>query len=103
MNNKTYDALKYIALIIIPALATFVNAIGIVWGVPHTNDVTMTITAFGVFLGATLGVTSKNYTPETHGNLVVTKHDDVYADFASEPTNLKDGDTIVLKVTKPNA
>jgi hypothetical protein len=33
----------------------------------------------------------------------VTKHDDVYADFAAEPANLKDGDTIVLKVTKPAA
>ena len=103
MTNKTYDALKYVALIIIPALATFANAIGVIWGVPHTNDVAMTITAFGVFLGATLGISSKNYEPETHGNLVVTKHDDVYADFASEPTNLKDGDTIVLKVTKPDA
>lgn len=103
MSNKTYDALKYVALIIIPALATFVSAVGIVWGVPHTNDATMTITAFGVFLGSILGISSKNYEPETHGNLVVTKHDDVYADFASEPTDLKDGDTIVLKVTKPDA
>lgn len=101
MTNKTYDILKRVALIIIPALATFVNGVGIVWGIPHTNEVTATITAFGVFLGAALGVSSKNYTPETHGNLVVTKHDDVYADFAAEPANLKDGDTIVLKVTKP--
>lgn len=101
MNNQTYDILKRVALIVIPALATFVNAIGIVWGVPHTNEVTATITAFGVFLGAALGVSSTNYKPETHGDLVVTKHDDVYADFAVEPANLKDGDTIVLKVTKP--
>ena len=103
MANKTYDILKYVALLIIPALATFVNAVGIVWGIPHTNEVTATLTAFGVFLGATLGISSKNYTPETHGNLVVTKHDDVYADFAAEPSDLKDGDTIVLKVTKPDA
>lgn len=103
MNDQMYDILKRVALIIIPALATFVNAVGIVWGVPYTTEATATITAFGVFLGAALGVSSKNYTPETHGNLVVTKHDDVYADFASEPANLKDGDTIVLKVTKPEA
>lgn len=102
MTNKTYDILKYVALLVIPALATFVNAVGIVWGIPHTNEVTATLTAFGVFLGATLGISSKNYEPDTHGNLVVTKHDDVYADFTSEPTNLKDGDTIVLKVTKPD-
>ena len=103
MNDKTYNILKRVALIIIPALATFVNAAGMVWGLPYTNEITATITAFGVFLGAALGVSSANYEPETHGNLVVTKHDDVYADFAAEPANLKDGDTIVLKVTKPEA
>lgn len=101
MNKQTYDILKRVALIIVPALATFVNAVGIVWGVPYTTEATATITAFGVFLGAALGVSSANYEPETHGNLVVTKHDDVYADFAAEPANLKNGDTIVLKVTKP--
>ena len=101
MNDQTYDILKRVALIIVPALATFVNAVGIVWGVPYTTEATATITAFGVFLGAALGVSSANYTPDTHGNLVVTKHNDVYADFAAEPSNLKNGDSIVLKVTKP--
>lgn len=101
MNDKTYDILKRIALIVVPALATFVNAVGIVWGVPNTNEVTVTITAFGVFLGAAIGVSSKNYEPETHGNLVVTNHNEVYADFTAEPSNLKDGDTIILKVSKP--
>lgn len=101
MNDKTYDILKRVALIVVPALATFVNAVGIVWGIPYTNEVTATITAFGVFLGAAIGISSKNYEPDTHGNLVVTKHNDVYADFTAEPSNLKDGDTIILKVSKP--
>ena len=103
MNNKTYDILKYVALLVIPALATFMNAVGTVWGIPHTSEATTTITAFGVFLGAALGISSKNYTPETHGDLVVTNGNDVYADFAHDPAHLKDGDTIVLKVTKPDA
>lgn len=101
MNDKTYDILKRVAMIVVPALATFVNAVGIVWGIPYANEVTATITAFGVFLGAAIGVSSKNYEPETHGSLVVTKHDEVYADFTAEPSNLKDGDTIILKVAKP--
>lgn len=103
MTNKTYDISKYVALLVIPALATFVNAVGIVWGIPHTSEVTTTITAFGVFLGAALGVSSKNYEPETHGDIVVTGDKDVYANFEHDPSNLKDGDTIVLKVAKPDA
>lgn len=101
MTDKTYDILKRVALIVVPALATFVNAVGIVWGIPYTNEATATITALGVFLGAALGVSSKNYEPDTHGNLVVTKHNEVYADFTAEPSDLKDGDTIILKVSKP--
>lgn len=101
MNDKTYDILKRVALIVVPALATFVNAVGIVWGVPYTNEVTATITALGVFLGAAIGVSSKNYEPDTHGNLVVTKHDEVYADFQAEPSRFKDGDMITMRVTKP--
>lgn len=98
MNNQNYNILKRVALVVIPVLAMFVNAVGIVWEIPYTNEAT----TFGVFLGfVILGVSSKNHEPETHGNLVVTKHDDVYADFIAEPANLKDGDTIVLKVTKP--
>lgn len=103
MTNKTYDILKYVALLIMPALATFVNGVGIVWGIPHTNEVTATITAFGVFLGAALGISSKNYTPDTHGDIVVTGDKDVYANFEHDPSRLKDGDTIVLKVSKPEA
>lgn len=101
MNDKTYDILKRVALIVVPALATFVNAVGIVWGIPYTNEVTATITALGVFLGAAIGVSSKNYEPDTHGNLVVTKHGEVYADFQAEPSRFKDGDTITMRVTKP--
>lgn len=103
MTNKTYDILKYVALLIMPSLATFVNAVGIVWGIPYTSEMVATITAIGVFLGAALGISSKNYEPETHGNLVVTGSNDIYADFAHEPEKLKDGDNIVLKVTKPEA
>lgn len=63
MKNHHYDALKNIALLWVPALATFVNTVGMVWGIPYTNEVTATITALGVLIGAGLKVSSNNYTP----------------------------------------
>lgn len=102
MKNHHYDALKNVALLWIPALATLINTVGMVWGIPYTNEITATITAVGVFLGAGLKISSNNYTPPIDGDLVVTKHDEVYADFPSEPSALNDGDTITMRVTKPS-
>lgn len=102
MKNHHYDALKNVALLWIPALATLINTVGMVWGLPYTNEITATITAVGVFLGAGLKISSNNYTPPIDGDLVVTKHDEVYADFPAEPFALNDGDTITMRVTKPS-
>lgn len=64
MSNNTYDILKKIALIILPALATLWLTIGKIWGLPYTTEIGATITAVAVFLGACLEVSSKNYWQE---------------------------------------
>ena len=64
MTNKTYDVLKYVALIAMPALATFVLTVGRIWGVADVEMYGATITATGVFLGALLQISSANYKKE---------------------------------------
>ena len=61
ISNKTYDVLKYVALIFIPALVTFVTTAGAELGYPHTEMLTVLISAFGTFLGALLVVSSNSY------------------------------------------
>ena len=61
MTNKTYDILKWIALILLPALATFYAAIATVWGLPYTEQVVGTITAVDTLLGTLLKISSDNY------------------------------------------
>ena len=61
MKNKTYDILKYIALLVLPALATFIIAISNIWGLPYGEAIAATITAADTFLGAILGISSHNY------------------------------------------
>lgn len=61
MSNETYDLLKKIALYILPALATLWLTIGKIWGIPYTTEIGATITAIDVFIGACLGISSKNY------------------------------------------
>ena len=61
MSNKTYDTLKYIALIVLPALATLILALTKIWGIPYGEAIAATITAIDTFLGTTLKISSINY------------------------------------------
>ena len=55
LPDKTYDVLKWIGLIVCPALAAFVGAVGPAWGMPHVDAVVLTINAVGVLIGAVIG------------------------------------------------
>ena len=52
LNNKLYDILKYIAMIVLPALATLYFALSSIWGLPYGEQIVGTITAIDCFLGA---------------------------------------------------
>lgn len=70
MSNKTYDVLKWIAQILLPALATLYFALCKVWNLPLGEEVVGTISAVDIFLGAILGISSAQYNKE---NLVEEK------------------------------
>lgn len=61
MSSKTYDVLKFIALIVLPALGTLYFALAQIWGLPYGEEIVGTITAIDAFLGAILGVSTSSY------------------------------------------
>lgn len=67
-KNGLYDKLKNVALIVLPALATFYGSLGKIWGFPMTEQVVLTITALDTFLGALLGISTMNYYKENGKN-----------------------------------
>jgi hypothetical protein len=64
MNNKVYDVLKVIALVVLPALATLIIGVFEIWGLPYGAQIGATITAVATFLGAILSVSSAKYHAE---------------------------------------
>lgn len=64
MDNKTYDVLKWIAQILLPALGTLYAALAGIWGFPYAEAIVGTVTAIDLFLGTLLGISSKNYYDE---------------------------------------
>lgn len=61
LNNKVYDVLKWIAQIVLPAIATLYFSLASIWGLPYGEQVVGTITAIDLFLGTLLGISSINY------------------------------------------
>jgi len=61
LKNGAYDILKWVALICIPALATFYVALAGVWGWPFADEVSKTANAVCVLLGALLGISTAQY------------------------------------------
>lgn len=61
LTNKTYDILKWICLIALPAISVLVATLGQIWGIPYTENIVLTINAIAVFLGALIGVSTASY------------------------------------------
>ena len=60
-KNKTYDVLKAVAQIWLPAIATLYFALASIWGLPYGEQIVDTITAIDAFLGAILGISTAQY------------------------------------------
>lgn len=63
-TNGTYDILKWIALVALPAVQVFWLTIGKIWSIDYTIEIGATIGAVALLLGTLLGVSTSNYLAE---------------------------------------
>lgn len=61
LSSTTYDKLKWIAQILLPAIGTLYFALASIWGLPFAEQIVGTITAVDTFLGVLLGISTYNY------------------------------------------
>jgi hypothetical protein len=62
MSNKVYDVLKWVCIIVAPAICTLLVALNSLWnwGLP-IEAITGTITGIATFIGGILGISSVKY------------------------------------------
>lgn len=68
MTNKTYDILKNMCQIVLPALGTLYFALARIWGLPYGEQIVGTIAAIDTCLGTMLKISSNNYYKGGGGN-----------------------------------
>lgn len=64
MTNKTYDILKWVALVALDAIGLFYRTVAEIWGLPFGDEVMATCAACSLCLGALIGVSGKMYNDE---------------------------------------
>lgn len=84
LSNKLYDDLKWIAQILLPALATLYFALSKIWGLPYGEEIVGTISAIDVFLGALLGISTAKYYKENRTTILDFNKDDGLKDLIPE-------------------
>lgn len=102
VEGKTYDTLKWIAQILLPAIGTLYFTLAQIWGLPSAEEVVGTIVAVDAFLGILLGISQSNFntgvakgtieTVETDGKLTYSLNLD------DDPQNLRNKKRAIFDV-----
>lgn len=58
LPSRVYDVLKWVALIVLPAMATLVQALGPVWGWTWADPAATTINAVALTIGVIIGASA---------------------------------------------
>lgn len=104
ITGKPYDVLKFLALVVLPALGTAYFALAGIWGLPAAEEVVGTIVVVDTFLGTLLQISSNVYNKSDEkfdGTVGVTETDDKLSyvlNLHDDPVALKDKDEIRLRV-----
>lgn len=61
ISNKFYDAMKFLALILLPAAGAAYFSLAQIWDLPKPGEVVGTITVIDTFLGVILKLSSSSY------------------------------------------
>lgn len=61
MKDNTYNTLKRIAQVVLPALGSLYFGLAQIWGLPYAEQIVGTIALIDTFLGVILGISTKSY------------------------------------------
>ena len=61
LNSKTYDILKWVVWIFLPALTVLIGGLGELYGWADANTYTTGLALLTTFLGSITGLSNRNY------------------------------------------
>ena len=65
LKNKIYDVLKWITMIVIPAIGALYFGLAQIWGFPFGEQIVGTLSLIDAFIGALIGISTYSYKKTT--------------------------------------
>lgn len=107
MSNETYDALKFITQIVLPALGALYFALDQIWKLGYGEEIVGTLVAIVTFLGVLLRSSTSRYNKSldsVEGVMNIDTSDptrDIYSlDVLMPFEDIQDKDKVTFKVNK---
>ena len=107
LTGRSYDALKWVALIFLPAFGAFYYSLSGIWNLPAAEQVVGTIVITETFVGLLVGASHRNYQKSdawADGEMVVHREDGVPVSVNASlnhvvnPLNISDQEKVTFKV-----
>ena len=61
LSDRTYDILKWVVSLVLPAFGTLYMVLGGVWNLPFVDEIVQTVVGLTAFLGTVLGISVAQY------------------------------------------
>lgn len=103
-NGPLYDKLKFLAQVVLPALAALYAALALTWGWDNSTQVVGTIVALDAFLGVVLQISTTVYNNsgakyDGTVNVIDTPKKKTFSlDINGDPFDIENKDEVVFKV-----
>lgn len=105
-NNAWYNRVKFVAMILLPALGSLYFGLAQIWGLPEPEKVVGTITLVDTFLGILLQISTNTYNNSDvkyDGQVVIEEVPGqpkrLTLELNSDPNDLENKEQIVFKVS----
>lgn len=101
LSNKVFDALKWIAQILLPALGTAYVGLAAIWHWPFADEIVKTIMIVDLFLGTLLGISTIQYQTDKINSAAANQVPYVTSGYIAPVDDQQDvlGDITVTTVT----
>ena len=75
MSDKTYEVLKWLCVLALPAIADFIKFLFPTWGLPYGDPIAETLRQVALLIGILIGISTVQYNKQLNADITEIKND----------------------------